>query len=422
MKNLDLTHRNLCQLLSGQACPELRRRACPEFHRRADIALTPPLGPDDWRLLAATARREGVAPLLYRALNENEWLADALPDVQADLRQTYYATTARNLLLYRELSRILTALSPVPVVVLKGAALAATLYPSIGLRPMGDVDLLVPRGRLDQAVAAVRALGYARKVPERRPGLARLVTYEVNLDGGEHIHLHVELHWSLIGGEESRYRPRIDWFWEQVETADLPGVQALVLRPIAHLLYSAAHLALFHGEAHSPLRWFYDIHLLVTQEGHRIDWNELILRAQEFRWAPALRAALAGTAARFATPLPAGLLESLIKGVDSKDQALIQRKTRPQTLWERTRDKLACLSWRARLHLLLAIAIPSPSYVRCRYKPRPAWLWPLCYPCRWLDILREGLTTLWKIGKRRIEGVSKGEQGSGGAEEREARA
>jgi hypothetical protein len=46
------------------------------------------------------------------------------------------------------------------------------------------------------------------------------------------------------------------------------------------------------------------------------------------------------------------------------------------------------------LRLALGIALPSPAYVRWRYQPRPEWLWPLCYPYRWLDILREGLSTL----------------------------
>ena len=386
MRNLDPTQRALCRLLSAPA----------------QAALASTLDPDNCRLVAATARREGVAPLLYHVLNEAGWPADVPPDVRADLRQAYYATTARNLLIYRELSRILAALSPLPIVVLKGGALAATLYPSIGLRPMGDVDLLVPKGQLDQAVAAVRALGYVPEGPEIRSGLARLISYEVNFDGGEYIPLHVELHWNLIGGEASHYRPKIDWFWEQVELTNLLDVQALVLKPTAHLLYLAAHLALKHGEAQSPLRWFYDIHLLMTREAHRIDWGELILRAKEFRWAPALHIALAGTIARFASPLPIGLLESLISVGEPRDQALIQRKTQSQTRWESTSDALASLSWRARLHLLLALAIPSPAYVRWRYKPNPAWLWPLCYPYRWLDMLHDGLSTLWKIASSRI--------------------
>ena len=51
---------------------------------------------------------------------------------------------------------------------------------------------------------------------------------------------------------------------------------------------------------------------------------------------------------------------------------------------------------------LLAIAIPTPAYVRWRYKAGLAWLWPLCYPYRWLDMLHDGLSTLWKIASSRI--------------------
>ena len=419
---------------------------CRLLSNPADIALTSTLGPDDWRLLVTTARREGVAPLLYHTLNEAEMLALAPSDVQAELRQTYYATTARNFFLYRELSRILTALTappqspipniqypisnlqsptsslqpPIPVILLKGAALAAALYPSIGLRPMGDLDLLVPEEHLAEAVACLEALGYVEPYPEMAAGLNALVGHHVHLQSSQNIHLAVELHWTLLSHKHDRYSPSLPWFWQQTEpfpnpqspisnlqyqTSNFkPPTSIFQLTPTAHLLYLCAHLMLQHGEARSSLRWFYDIHLLATREGQRIDWDELVLRAQEFHWAAALHAALAGTAARFATPLPAGFLESLIDGVDPRDQALVQRKTRPQTRWQSTSDQLASLSWRARLRLLLAIAIPCPAYVRWRYKPRPAWLWPLCYPYRWFDILCEGLTTLWKIGKGRMVG------------------
>ena len=233
------------------------------------------------------------------------------------------------------------------------------------------------------------------------PGLQAMIGYDLPLQGGCDVRLTLEPHWSLIGGEESRYRPRIDWFWDQVKMANLVGCQALILKPTAHLLFLAAHLAIKHGEAHSPLRWFYDIHLLVKREGQRIQWDELVARAREFRWAPALHVALAGTAARFAPPLPAGLLESLMDGTDSRDQALVQRKTRPQSRWQSTTDQLTSLSWRARLRLLLAYFLPSPAFVRKRYRPHPAWLWPLFYPYRWLDMLRDGLATSWRVANSR---------------------
>jgi hypothetical protein len=305
MKNPDLTYHTLCRLLAARACVEFHRGACPEpfgyaqdrLSRGADMAPTSTLGSDDWRLLAATARREGVAPLLYHTLKKQrlfgisqghsvessqgageispqplspstslprvrspgkslKMLSAPVPGgvaseatlqepprgrgfehfpgkprvpaaVQANLRQAYYAATVRNFLIYRELSRILTALNtqypipntqpPIPVILLKGAALAATLYPSIGLRTMGDLDLLVPQDRLVEAVACLKALGYVEPYPEMAAGLNALVGHHVHLRSSQNIPLAVELHWTLVSNEHDSRAPSLPWFWQQTE-------------------------------------------------------------------------------------------------------------------------------------------------------------------------------------------------------------
>jgi hypothetical protein len=452
MRNPDLTHHTLCRLLSSQA----------------DIAFTSTLGPDDWHVLAATAQREGVAPLLYYWLNQAGWLDKVPPDVQADLRQAYYGTTAINFLVYRELSRILTTFSAplqpaiyasqsaisnsqssirnpqseIPVVVLKGAALAATLYPNIGLRPMGDLDLLVPKERLAEATARLEALGYVEPYPDIVTGFNALFGHHVHLQGGQDIHLAVELHWTLVGSEHDWRSPSLPWFWTQTEewkmenggwkredraqlptsnlqpstsyaqsvTCTEPSRSIHILTPTAHLLYLCAHLMLQHGEARSSLRWFYDIYLLVKREGQRIQWDELVARAREFRWAPAVYAALKGARDRFRgslagegdTWLPPAVLEALAETSDLQASQLIARRAeRLQTRATRTLAAASALSPRACLRFLLAIAVPSPVYVRWRYKPRPSWLWPLCYLYRWLDILHKGLATLWRMANSR---------------------
>lgn len=418
-----------------------------------------------------------LLPLLYYCVPDS--VLPLSPAARERCARAYYHTLASNLLIYQELSRLLAALattdscsnsdfgsgssqsaicnspSPIPAVVLKGAALAVTLYPSIGLRPMGDIDLLVPKDRLDQAVAVVRALGYVPKGPEIRPGLTQVIRHEVNFDSGEHIPLCVELHWNLIGSETSRYRPRIDWFWEQTEQWKLEGgewkvesgrgkqereaqsppsvfplsssspqpqtsggqfeirnpepvvsevepSEILTLTPTAHLLYLAAHTMLQHGGARASLIWFCDLDLLIRRQADRLDWDELLRRAREFRWAAALLAALQGAQERLGTPLPQGFLEVLVEAEDRQAARLVERKADPrQTRATRVWNFLSPLDWQARLRLLLAIVFPTPAYVRWRYKPWPGWLWPLCYPYRWLDILREGLTTLWRMAKQR---------------------
>ena len=64
-----------------------------------------------------------------------------------------YGTAVRNIQLYGELIRALRTLrdAGIPAIVLKGAALVDTIYPSIAHRPTGDIDLLVRRADRDRA-------------------------------------------------------------------------------------------------------------------------------------------------------------------------------------------------------------------------------------------------------------------------------
>lgn len=65
-------------------------------------------------------------------------------------------TVAVNSLVLEELKRLGETFSrppSIPVVVLKGGALAFTLYPDASWRPLTDIDLLVPEEWLEDALA-----------------------------------------------------------------------------------------------------------------------------------------------------------------------------------------------------------------------------------------------------------------------------
>jgi len=82
---------DLCRLLAGQ--------------RPDEMALTPVSWPD----LVAAARHEGVVHLLYRQLDATGWPPSAPPGLREELRNGYLASAAANLLVFRELARILAA-------------------------------------------------------------------------------------------------------------------------------------------------------------------------------------------------------------------------------------------------------------------------------------------------------------------------
>ena len=125
------------------------------------------LSEDDWALLGRMAEAERVAPLIYWAAKGSQELRAAFDPKTYNIVQTaYYASAAHNAVLFQELERILRMLeaADIPVIVLKGAALAQTIYPDIALRPMTDLDLLVKPEHLDRAVELLRAAGYQQLI------------------------------------------------------------------------------------------------------------------------------------------------------------------------------------------------------------------------------------------------------------------
>src|SRR5262245_24244234 len=118
-----------------------------------------------WADLAAVAARQGVAPLVYRgldALGPLETLPDGARQLRQRCRALYVQNVARNTRLFAELERILGPLhrAGIPVILLKGAALTRPLFGDIGLRYMGDLDILVPVDARQRALAVLHTLGY----------------------------------------------------------------------------------------------------------------------------------------------------------------------------------------------------------------------------------------------------------------------
>lgn len=338
------------------------------------------------------AQTDGVLPLLTWHLERLGW-PEAMPsDLKSALRLGYYSAVAQSSLMHTELERVLAALAPITtVVVLKGAALAPTIYPAIALRPLSDIDLLVPEQDLAAATAALQALGYA-EMPELAPGINQLVEYHSRLQGGPRGSVTVELHWRLVAGAADWRSPSHDWFWQQIEPWQVDTMpRAWQLTPAAHLLYLAAHLVLQHGAGQARLIWLYDLHLLVTQHGAHINWPATIAQARHFRWTDALHTALRAARDYFDTPLPEDLLPALQVSIDRAPTEFARRKAGAAptaTIGEWL--KLQSLEPRARLQFITSLLCPSPEYIRWRYQPRPA-IWPLCYPYHWLRIARAGL-------------------------------
>ena len=121
-----------------------------------------------WNEVLAQVEDHRVAPLLYVHLNGAgvELPLDAKHSLQSLYVRHRWADRVRR----RVLHEILNAFQAddIPALVLKGAALSHLVYPESGLRPMSDLDILVPRPEVWRAGQVLAKLGFDVPLPPDR--------------------------------------------------------------------------------------------------------------------------------------------------------------------------------------------------------------------------------------------------------------
>ena len=363
----------------------------------------------DWGQLVSKAQIQGLAPLMYWLLSKSGKFSSIPEPARNSLRLNYSVTWIKNQKILKDLESLAKIFkqADIPLVLLKGACFVLTIYPDIGLRPMDDLDILVPASRLSEAVQIAHSLGFGDKtptVPEAFPGLNDLLNHEVCLQKAGPSSTILEIHNSLMADKAFLYAVPMDWFWKQTEP--LGGkleahFQFLrMLTPTAQVLYGAAHAMLEHGGKNAPLRWFYDLDRLIRSYPGGMDWDILLSQASLFEWGSALDAALSRTVTCFNTPIHKHVLSSLTGISDRNKKTVIQKQVQPATHVLEERQKLLSLKGSVRFRVLLALLFPSPAYMRWRYGLKTSWEIPAYYVIRWWGILKDGFRSLVSLFKK----------------------
>jgi hypothetical protein len=228
-------------------------------------------GPD-WQAILLKAERWGLAPLVYTNLRQAAQSGQVPRAITERLRQLYHRDTiygvAQRELLRATLVRFSEA--SIPVIVLKGAALAALVYPSPTLRPMGDIDLLVHEGDRDRVDALLRGIREARG-SSAPSGVSRL-----------HICHHISSPGGSADGLAAAFRIPINDIWERARPAQIESVATLVLSHEDLLLQLARDLTRCPSEPDrfvSHVRTLCDIGETCRRYGSAIDWSRLVTQA-----------------------------------------------------------------------------------------------------------------------------------------------
>jgi len=293
---------------SGGVSPEL---GCLLLLARGDLTteeqgsarqlLAQPLA---WRVIARSAHEHGVFPTVARNLRRLGW--PHVPEaIRNELEATERLNAVRNRLLARGLVRILGrfAHAEIPVIPLKGVALAESLYGDASLRVCSDLDILVPEHAVGRAVELLQTDGFR--------GSDRYVAEATEIDlllrsnmeyclvsPPASFHYVLELHWDIAW----RWRAdsdMLDHLWTDARPGPVLGADAWVLSPEWELLYLALHAARHRWSA---LKWLVDIHEICVRGS--IDWAGVEDRAQRFGLERALHLTLGACRTLLGTPLP----------------------------------------------------------------------------------------------------------------------
>ncbi len=340
---------------------------------------------------AAWLAAEGLAPYAFYLIRRTELLAHLSSDVQIALRRSYLHSIGHGLMMVNEAIRWAALFDgeSITAIWLKGVPLALTVYPEIGLRPMADIDVLVPTHQVTSALALLE-----QKTGRKPAHLA--LDIEARAQVGPRGQVKMDLHWDLLprlGRQRQARSTDIGWFFNQTLSIKTEKGTLLGLRPAAHLLYLCTHLEVAH-HGQLQLRQYFDLHRLVTQTPD-LDWDLVVERAVVEGWTQAVARALRLSQDLFATPLPAGLLEQLHRRRRHDEPVLMTiGRTRGDNRWQQTMRHLSVMGWNERLAAILALVFPSPAYMRWRYRTARDWQLPLYYFYRWWDVGREALRTL----------------------------
>jgi hypothetical protein len=246
----------------------------------------------DWQGLVDSGWWHRLLPLLWEHLRSERRDVAVPPGVAAVLQEVARVTTARNVRLQRERDRALDALDEagIPVILLKGTALVGSVYPRAGLRPMVDVDLLVPEAAIHDAHAAVAArLGYtAVGTRLERDDDARIAEWHHHfpLRSPDRAVL-LELHHRIVDD-----RPSYDvaGIWERAMAADarprhlLQAPEDLMLHVASHFAFDRIH------RAEGALGQLADVVRIARR--WELDWDAICTRARDAQVADRLFLAL----------------------------------------------------------------------------------------------------------------------------------
>ena len=351
--------------------------------------------PVEWTEVRATASElidlcdaRDITPIVYHRLRQQA--CSALRPAEARLESAARAAAARELVRRREIAEVLRALHAggTRPILIKGVALAYTVYDLPSLRPYADVDALVRRDAVESIQRTMGALGYREAVSSGGPLLfGQFQMVKRDQYGIDHA---FDFHWKI--STQTMFADTLSYDEVDLASEAIPtlGSWARGASSIHALLVACIHPVMHHRNARRTI-WAYDVHLLVSRLTS-LDLERFADLAIDRRVAAICRRQLALAVERFGTNIPDRVFAKLqSQGAPEPSAGYLS----PARRWrhELADNVRAHQRWIDRLRVLREVLFPPPRFIVARYSSfgRSGYvLLPALY-------IHRGLAGGWKV-------------------------
>ena len=359
---------------------------------RGDAHFLPEVSPkvsiDEWKKLLSALRSHWIIPLLYYKLRNYPPEFHPPGEILDQMRMAFLVSRVRSHKVENQLNEIIKNFNRkgIEVIILKGLALALSIYPDPATRPYGDLDLLVQEEDFIRARELLQEIGYKCKISRfgHLKGVDCEEAFIHQREPGKNIM--VELHWDLHKFSGHKDKLNLRELFRRSILLETPSVSFKILDPIDTLIACVLHMTLTHCNDIRLLS-VYDIALLLQRITDKHNWQILLERSGEFNARTGLEKTIKMAQFWTGLNLPADYIEfhnwpAASDGEIRTVSNAMQRHNKPLRTFFKiylsgTSNPLQKASYVFRL------VFPRTDHMRASYPPSRNWLLPLSYIRRW---------------------------------------
>lgn len=352
----------------------------------------------DWEEVVLNVIERGLGPLFYTKLSKlpNQTL---IPNVNKEqLKQAYYKTLSRGMLMYSVFSKAVEALNAnnIKVIVLKGAYLSEKLYGDIALRQFSDIDLLVKEEDGVNCIKVLDQIGFkpfgnsVKDIIREHTGIVHYLPMVLN---GVSIEIHINLHL-----KSNDYNIKVDEFIDSAIPVSISGANVYALNTYDLLIHLCVHLDTHFVKGGIQFNGLSDIVNVLETYVADIVWSDFIESCRYHECERVVFKYLYIAFKYFNVTIPEQIINQYESSLSEADEKLFMNYLRgfrgkldysASTHWQIVRN---IKGFKNKLNYFMPVVFPTKDFMIQAYSKKNPTLYWLYYPIR----LWDGVKGMWK--------------------------